>query len=104
MATSNTSLRKQDTELNNQKKELSTRTIELKSKNEELKDKNVELRKENAELEAQVDSLKKELVVFESKCVAAKVEAEFTLKQIKFTSIDATLHARVELMEEYMFG
>lgn len=44
-------------------------------------------------MNAQVDSLKKELAASESDCVAAKGEAESTLKQMKFVAVDATLHA-----------
>ena len=44
-------------------------------------------------LKAQVNSLKKELATTKSERVAANAEAKSTLKQMKFISIDAMLHA-----------
>lgn len=54
-----------------------------------------ELRKKNA-------SLKGELVAFKVSYSAVEVEVESNLKQMKTLAVDATLHARADLLEEYI--
>ena len=84
LAVSNTTLRKQATELQVQKTELTVDITELKAK--------------NAELRAQVDSLTKELVSSEAACAAAKANTETTLEKMMYVAMDATFHARAELI------
>ena len=45
--------------------------------------------------------MKEELANSEVEGVAAKVELELILNKMKFIAIDAILHARAELMEEF---
>ena len=45
--------------------------------------------------------MKKELANSKAECVASKDDVDTTLKQMKFIAVDATLHARTKLMEEY---
>ena len=75
-------------------------------RNMELAASNTTLRKQvakshcvEAELEEKVTSMEKELTISEVAQVAAQVKLEATLKQMKSVVVDATLHARAELIE-----
>ena len=79
--------------------------------NVELATSNTSLRKQVAEsncVEAKykenVTSLKKELTIYVAAQTAAQAKMDTTLRQMKFVAIDATLHSRVELMEEFKVG
>ena len=49
----------------------------------------------------EISSLEKELVASQVAQKVAEAELEATLKSMKYGAMDATLHARFELMEEF---
>ena len=65
---------------------------------------NVELKARNATLEAKFASLEDELAALKVACTATEAEVKATLTQMKSVTMDATLHARAELMEEFKAG
>ena len=78
--------------------------MELESKYEELDNNYAELVKENAKLVGQVDVVKEELAKEKAENAAVKVELESALNKVKFIAVDAILHARAKLMEEFKKG
>ena len=78
--------------------------MELESKYEELDNNYAELVKENAKLVGQVDAVKEELAKEKAENAAVKVELESALNKVKFIAVDAILHARAKLMEEFKKG
>ena len=81
--------------------ELSAKVVELKSRNEEMEDKNAELVKESAIQNSQVNPLKEELAKEKARNAVLKAELESALNKVKFIAVDAILHARAELIEEF---
>ena len=87
LAASNTSLRKQASELIVAQAELRVRTAELEA--------------QNAELEAKFATLEGEITTSKAARTASEAEVEANLAQMKSVDVDATLHARAELMEAF---
>ena len=52
----------------------------------------------------EVTSLKKKMAISKAASVAAKAEMEATLAQTKSLAVDAILHTRAALIEEFKVG
>ena len=97
-------LRNQVTSQERRNTELATSNTSLRKQAAEHQVQQAELKAKNDELEVKVASLEKELTTSEVVCAVANAEMEVTLIQMKSVVVDVNIHARVELMEEFMVG
>ena len=78
--------------------------MELANSNTSLKKQVLEFGHAEAEQKEKIASLEKELATSLAMQKVVEAELDTTLKQMKYVAVDATLHARAELMEEFKVG
>ena len=80
------------------------RNVEPTNSNTYLRKQVLEFGCAKAKQKEKITSLEKELATSLATQKAAEAELETTLKQMKFVAVDATIHVRAELIEEFKAG